>query len=53
MHLLCPLPPSCSFFSYHPSTRWTVVEGGIHIMMIPKNSICANLIKLVAVWGKP
>jgi hypothetical protein len=31
MHLLCPLPPSCSFFSYHPSTRSTLVAGGIHI----------------------
>ncbi len=31
MHLLCPLPPSCSFFSRHPSTRWTLVRGGIHI----------------------
>jgi hypothetical protein len=27
MHLLCPLLPFCSFFSYHPSTRWTLVGG--------------------------
>jgi hypothetical protein len=27
MHLLCPLPPSCYFFSYHPSARWTLVGG--------------------------
>ncbi len=31
MHLLCPLPPSCSFFSYHPSTRLDSCRGGIHI----------------------
>ncbi len=31
MHLLCPLPPSFSFFCYHPSTRWTLLGGGFHI----------------------
>ncbi len=53
MHLLCPLPPSCYFFSYHPSTRWTLVGGVLTLVTIPKYSVSADLIKLVAVWGKP
>jgi hypothetical protein len=36
MHLLCPLPP-CSFFSYHPSTRWTLVGGLFTLVTISSN----------------
>jgi hypothetical protein len=32
---------------------WTLVGGVFTLVTIPKYSICADLIKLVAVWGKP
>ncbi len=54
MHLLCPLPPSCLFFFLSSSNQMDSCRGGMNtLVIIPKYSICADLIKLVAVWGKP
>jgi hypothetical protein len=64
MYLLCPLPPSCSFFLYHPSTRWTLVRGGgiyiiddtqiFNLCRYDQISSClgGNLQKIYKLWSR-